>query len=113
MPILVKNGRVYSGSANGSSSNIESTIQFLKTNWTTTEVVNNKTYYIQTVNLSQTPNNYPTVGIVPISGTLPTAAEQEAFDAVDYFTVNDTTNVIKGYATTAPSETFAVVIKGV
>jgi hypothetical protein len=86
-------------------------VQFASTGWTTTETVNGTTYYTQTVSVTSVSGN-PIVGISPISGTLPTSAEQSAFNSVDYFTANDTTNTIKAYATTAPSDTFAVVVKG-
>lgn len=86
-------------------------VQFLSTGWTTTETVNGTTYYTQTVSVTSV-SGKPIIGITPISGTLPTSAEQDAFDSVEYFTANDTTNTIKGYATSAPSDTFAVVVKG-
>jgi len=87
------------------------TVQFPSTGWTTTETVNGATYYTQTVSVTSVSGN-PIVSIVPLSGTLPTSAEQKAFDSVSYFTANDTTNTIKAYAETAPSDTFAVVVKG-
>lgn len=87
-------------------------IQFPSTGWTTTETVNGTTYYTQTVSVANVSSDHPEVGIVPISGTLPTSAEQSAFNAVSYFTANDTTNTIKAYAESAPSDTFAVVVKG-
>lgn len=86
-------------------------VQFLSTGWTTTETVNGTTYYTQTVSVSGV-SGKPIVGISPLSGTLPTGAEQSAFDSVSYFTANDTTNTIKAYATSAPANTFAVVVKG-
>ena len=88
-------------------------VQFPSTGWTTTETVNGTTYYTQTVNVSSVSSDHPEVGIVPISGTLPTSAEQSAFNSVEYFTVNRANNTLKGYATSAPSDTFAVVVKGV
>ena len=87
------------------------TVQFPSTGWTTTETVNGTTYYTQTVSVTMV-GGKPIIGITPISGTLPTSAEQKAFDSVSYFTANDTTNTIKAYATSAPSDTFAVVVKG-
>lgn len=86
-------------------------VQFPSTGWTTTETVNGTTYYTQTVSVSGV-SSKPIVGITPLSGTLPTGAEQSAFDSVSYFTANDTTNTIKAYATSAPANTFAVVVKG-
>jgi hypothetical protein len=86
-------------------------VQFPSTGWTTTETVNGTTYYTQTVSVSSV-SSKPIVGITPLSGTLPTGAEQSAFDSVSYFTANDTTNTIKAYATSAPANTFAVVVKG-
>lgn len=86
-------------------------VQFPSTGWTTTETVNGTTYYTQTVSVTSV-SRKPIIGITPITGTLPTSAEQDAFDSVEYFTANDTTNTIKGYATSAPSDTFAVVVKG-
>lgn len=87
------------------------TVQFASTGWITTETVNNTTYYTQEVSVTSV-SGTPIVGISPISGTLPTSAEQEAFNSVEYFTANDTTNTIKAYAESAPSDTFAVVVKG-
>lgn len=87
-------------------------VQFSSAGWTTTETVNGTTYYTQTVSVTSVSSDHPEVGIVPISGTLPTNAEQDAFDSVEYFTANDTTNTIKAYATSAPGDTFAVVVKG-
>lgn len=87
------------------------TIEFPSTGWTTTETVNGTTYYTQTVNVTSV-SGKPIIGITPITGTLPTSTEQDAFDSVEYFTANDTANTIKGYATSAPSDTFAVVVKG-
>lgn len=86
-------------------------VQFPSTGWTTTETVNGTTYYTQTVSVTSV-SGKPIVGITPISGTLPTGAEQSAFDSVSYFTANDTANTIKGYATSAPANNFAVVVKG-
>ena len=87
------------------------TVQFPSTGWTTTETVNNTTYYTQTVSVTSV-SGKPIIGITPISGTLPTGAEQSAFDSVSYFTANDTNNTIKAYATSAPANTFAVAVKG-
>lgn len=86
-------------------------VQFPSTGWTTTETVNGTTYYTQTVSVTSVSGN-PIVGITPISGTLPTSAEQRAFNSVSYFTADSTAHTVKGYATSAPSDTFAVVVKG-
>lgn len=86
------------------------TVQFASTGWTTTETVNNTTYYTQTVSVASV-SGKPIIGITPITGTLPTSEEQDSFDSVEYFTANDTANTIKGYATSAPANTFAVVVK--
>jgi hypothetical protein len=88
-------------------------VQFSSAGWTTTETVNGTTYYTQTVSVTSVSSDHPEVGIVPISGALPTSAEQDAFNSVEYFTVDKATNTLKGYATSAPSDTFAVVVKGV
>lgn len=87
------------------------TVQFPSTGWTTTETVNGTTYYTQTISVTSV-SGKPIVGITPISGTLPTSAEQDAYDSVEYFTADESTNTIKAYATNAPSDTFAVVVKG-
>lgn len=87
-------------------------LQFLSTGWST-EDVGGVTYYTQSVQVTSIFSEYPDVSLVPISGVLPTSAEEQAFNAVSYFTANDTTNVIKGYALTAPTDTFAVAVKGV
>ncbi len=86
-------------------------VQFLSTGWTGSETVDGVTYATQTISVTSV-SGHPIVGIVPISGTLPTSAEQDAFDSVEYFTANDTANTIKAYATSAPSDDFAVVVKG-
>ena len=86
-------------------------VQFPSTGWTTTETINDTTYYTQTISVTSVSGN-PIVSIVPLSGTLPTSAEQDAFNSVEYFTANDTTNTIKAYATTAPTDTFAAIVKG-
>lgn len=86
-------------------------VQFPSTGWTTTETVNGTTYYTQAVSVTSV-SGKPIIGITPISGTLPTGAEQSAFDSVSYFTANDTNNTIKAYATSAPASTFAVAVKG-
>lgn len=85
-------------------------IQFTSTGWTI-ETVNGITYYTKSVSVSSV-SGHPIVGIMPISGTLPTTAEQNAFDAVSYFTADETANTIKAYATSAPSNDFAVIVKG-
>lgn len=87
------------------------TVQFPSTGWATTETVNGTTYYTQTISVTSV-SGKPIVGITPISGTLPTSAEQDAYDSVEYFTADESTNTIKAYATNAPSDTFAVVVKG-
>lgn len=87
-------------------------LQFLSTGWAE-ETVDSETYFTQSITVTQVFSEHPSVGIVPISGTLPTANERTAYDLVTYFTANDTTNVIKAYATSEPETTFAVVVKGV
>ena len=87
------------------------TVQFPSTGWTTTETVNGTTYYTQTVRVEYVIEK-PIIAISPITGTLPTSAEQSAFNSVDYFTADNTARTIKAYATSAPSDTFAVVVKG-
>ena len=86
-------------------------IQFLSTGWTGSETVDGVTYVTQTISVTSV-SGHPVVGIVPISGTLPTSAEQGAYDSVSYFTADSTAHTVKGYATSAPSDTFAVVVKG-
>lgn len=85
-------------------------VQFTSTGWTS-ETVNGATYYTKSVSVSNV-SGHPVVGIVPITGTLPTTAEQSAFDYVSYFTVDETANTIKAYATSTPSNDFAVIVKG-
>lgn len=87
-------------------------LQFASTDWEE-ETVNGNTYFTQSISVTQVVNEYPYVGISPISGTLPTSSEQEAYNLVSYFTANDSTNVFKAYATSEPETTFAVVVKGV
>ena len=85
-------------------------VRFTSTGWTS-ETVSGTTYYTKSVSVTSV-SGKPIIGITPLSGTLPTGAEQSAFDSVSYFTANDTTNTIKAYATSAPANTFAVVVKG-
>lgn len=108
MGIIMKDGRQY-----GIGGVLETVVQFESTGWTTTETVDSVTYYTQSVSVQTIGTGHPDIGIVPISGVLPTAAEQTAYDDVNYFTVDHTNKAIKGYAKVAPSTTFAVIVKGV
>ena len=85
-------------------------LQFTSTGWTS-ETVNGTTYYTKSVSVSNV-SGHPVIGIVPITGTLPTTAEQSAFDSVSYFTADNTANTIKAYAISTPLNDFAVIVKG-
>lgn len=108
MGIIMKDGHQY-----GFGSVLETVLQFESTGWTSTETVNDVTYYTQSVSVQTIGTGHPDIGIAPITGVLPTTDEQTAYDAVNYFTVDHTNKAIKGYAETAPSNTFAIIVKGV
>lgn len=103
------------GSLKGAINSLNSglVLQFTANGWSSTETVNNITYYTQSVNVTHVSVTNPIINIAALSGTLPTNAEKKAYDKVNYFTVNDTTNIVKGYAVTAPTDTFAILVKGV
>lgn len=66
-------------------------------------------------------SDHPEIGIIPTSGTLPTDAEQDAYNSVNYFVVEPiydpfteevTATDLVGYALAAPTASFSVVVKG-
>ena len=103
------------GSLKGAINSLNSglVLQFTANGWSTTETINDITYYTQSISVTHVSVTNPIISIAALSGALPTNAEKKAYDKVDYFTVNNTTNVVKGYAVTAPTDTFAILVKGV
>ena len=83
------------------------------TGWTTdTSSQSGTTLYKKTISLAHVYVDSPSVDISTSSGTgLPTAAQQEAYDLLQYATVNGTTLTL--YASDIPTETFYIQIEGV
>ncbi|MBQ1574214.1 MAG: hypothetical protein IIZ78_24070 [Clostridiales bacterium] len=83
------------------------------TGWTTdTSSQSGTTLYKKTISLAHVYVDSPSVDISTSSGTgLPTVAQQEAYDLLQYATVNGTTLTL--YASDIPTETFYIQIEGV
>lgn len=83
------------------------------TGWTTdTSSQSGTTLYKKTISLAHVYVDSPSVDISTSSGTgLPTVAQQEAYDLLQYATVNGTTLTL--YANAIPTETFYIQIEGV
>lgn len=81
--------------------------------WTTdTSSQSGSTLYKKSISLSHVYVDSPSVDISTSSGTgLPTTAQQEAYDLLQYITVNGTTMYL--YASAIPSTTFYIGIEGV
>lgn len=81
--------------------------------WTAdTSSQSGSTLYKKSISLSHVYVNSPSVDISTSSGTgLPTTAQQEAYDLIQYVTVDGTTMYL--YASAIPSETFYIGIEGV
>ena len=75
-------------------------------------LVNGVDYYTYTINLTDIFTDTPIISI-GAAGTLPTEAEQEAYDCWQYATVNDSNNTLKLYAKEVPSSNFKIIVKGV
>lgn len=83
------------------------------TGWTTdTSSQSGTTLYKKTISLAHVYVDSPSVDISTSSGTgLPTVAQQEAYDLLQYATVNGTTLTL--YANAIPTATFYIQIEGV
>lgn len=82
-------------------------------NWSGTKTtVDGADYYTYTINLSKVFTDHPTIGI-GAAGTLPTEAEQTAYDAWQYVTVDKENLTLKLYSTEVPASNFVIIAKGV
>jgi hypothetical protein len=81
--------------------------------WTTdTTSQSGSTLYKKSITLSHVYVNSPSVNIATSTGSgLPTTAQQEAYDLLQYVTVDGT--IIYLYASKVPSTTFYIGIEGV
>lgn len=87
---------------------VEVTIQ--TSSWSsTTTTVNGTAYHTYQVQLTGLFVDSPTIGIGAI-GTLPTEAEQEAYNSWAYATVDTETLVITLYAESVPTDNFNIII---
>jgi len=90
-------------------------VYFNKNNWSAT--VNAGGYYTNTVTGLNPINTYkrPHAGLVPPNGLTITAAMSAAYNLVDYFDMDDGTDVtsVTAYAKTKPTESFHILIDGI
>ena len=101
----------YSKSGAGSERSSEFTIY--TSSWSGTKtVVDGGDYYTYTINLTKVYTDHPTIGI-GAAGTLPTEAEQTAYDIWQYATVDKANLQLKLYSTEVPSSNFKIIAKGV
>lgn len=82
-------------------------------NWsTTTSAQSGTTLYKKAISLSHVYVESPTVDIGS-SGVLPTVAQQEAYNLLQYVTVDDTVPCLYLYASAIPTTAFYISVKGV
>lgn len=77
-----------------------------------TTTVDGTAYYIYAISLKNCSDAHPEV-MIGATGTLPTTAQQSAFDKVKYVTVNVENLQLKLYATSKPTSDFVITVKGV
>lgn len=88
----------------------QATVTILSSGWSnTTTQINGVDYYTYTVQLTDVFVDSPAIGI-GAAGTLPTEAEQEAYDTWEYATVDDVTKVLTLYSEEVPTDNFVIIV---
>ena len=88
----------------------QATITIATSGWSnSTTEINGVDYYTYTVQLDDVFVDSPVIGI-GAAGTLPTEAEQEAYNTWAYATVNDSTKVLTLYSEEVPSNNFVIIV---
>lgn len=77
-----------------------------------TTTVDGREYYTQSISFTKAADDHPSIMIGTIS-TLPTEAQQEAYNLVNYVTIDTARKQLKLYATEKPVTTFYIMVKGV
>lgn len=91
----------------------ESTYTILASGWSaTTTTIGGVNYYTYEISLTNIYNDHPIIGIAS-SSTVPTAAEQKAYDTFKYAIVDDTAMKLTLYSPKTITTDFMIVVKGV
>ena len=92
---------------------VSSTFTVGTTNWSDSTVLfNNETCYYAEYPITYTDGLGPVASITSSSGII-TIEEQEAYNKIDYISVDNTNMVLKLYAKTKPTTSFSILAKGV
>ena len=112
--ITDKNGTTTATVTDGADAqDVTTTFTISTSGWSNSQtLIDGEDYYTYTINLTEIHTEAPIISI-GASGTLPTAAEQEAYDAWQYATVNDQNDTLTLYATSKPTSNFKIIVKGV
>lgn len=112
--ITDKNGTTTASVSDGTDAqDVTSTFTISTSGWSNSQtLIDGEDYYTYVINLTDIYTDAPIISI-GAAGTLPTAAEQEAYDSWEYATVNDTNNTLTLYAVKKPTSNFKIIVKGV
>lgn len=97
------------------ASNVENTAKYNVSlaNWSsTTTTVDGRKYYTQSLSITKVIDNYPIINI-GATGTLPTEAEENAYDTLKFAYLNENSKTITLYCLEKPESSYVVLIKGV
>ena len=88
------------------------TVTVATSDWGNQTTIDGVAYYPAVKQLTAIYDEHPIIGIGAAS-TLPTSAEQAAYDSWDYAVVNDANTTLTLYAKAVPSSDFKIIVKGV
>ena len=77
-----------------------------------TTAVDGRDYYTQTINVAKVIDNYPIIDL-GAANTLPTEAEEKAFNCLKFAYLNENSKVITLYCLKKPESSFIILVKGV
>ena len=107
------NGQGQIGYGWGISNNSSSQFEVTTSGWTAdTTSQSGTTLYKKSIALSQVNTEMPIIGI-GATGTLPTIAQQAAFDLLQYVTLDSAVPCLYLYASTIPTDAFYIKVEGV
>ena len=91
----------------------ETVFTIASSGWSNSQtLIDGEDYYTYTISLTAVYTDTPIISI-GATGTLPTAAEQAAYDSFEYATVDDSLLRLTLYATSKPTDNFKIIVKGV